>query len=70
MQAKTCAVVTVDELAAYLTIPKSTLYKLAQEGKVSGQEVGPHCHFRSEAVDRGLDQTANQGHAPTKRGRK
>ncbi len=28
------AVLTIDELAAYLKIAKSTLYKLAQEGKV------------------------------------
>jgi len=45
------SVMTVDELAAYLKIPKSTLYKLAQEGKVPGQKVGRHWRFHKDAVD-------------------
>jgi len=50
------AVLTVDELAEYLKIPKSTLYKLAQEGKVPGQKVGRHWRFRKEAIDRWLEE--------------
>ena len=49
-------VMTIDELADYLKIPKSTLYKLAQEGKVPGQKVGRHWRFRKETVDRWLDE--------------
>jgi len=48
-------VFTVDELAVYLKIPKSTLYKLAQEGKVPGQKVGRHWRFRKAAIDHWLD---------------
>lgn len=48
-------VMTIDELAEYLQIAKSTLYKLAQEGKVPGQKVGKHWRFRKEAIDRWLD---------------
>lgn len=70
MQAKTGAVLTVDELAEYLKIPKSTLYKLAQEGKIPGQKVGRHWRFRKETVDRWLDQTKDRGRGVGKGGRK
>ena len=54
-------VMTIDELAAYLQLSKSTLYKLAQEGKVPGQKVGKHWRFRKETVDLWL-----QGEPPTR----
>ena len=49
-------VMTVDELAAYLKIPKSTLYKLVREGQIPSQKVGRHWRFRKETIDRWLDQ--------------
>ena len=49
-------VMTVDELAAYLKIPKSTLYKLVREGQIPSQKVGRHLRFRKETIDRWLDQ--------------
>ena len=49
-------VMTVDELAAYLKIPKSTLYKLVREGEIPSQKVGRHLRFRKETIDRWLDQ--------------
>lgn len=52
-------VMTIDELAAYLQVAKSTLYKLAQEGKVPGQKVGKHWRFRKDSIDRWLDQQAD-----------
>ena len=48
-------VLTITELAAYLKLSKSTLYKLAQEGKVPGQKVGKHWRFRRESIDRWRD---------------
>lgn len=44
-------VMTIDELSAYLKVAKSTLYKLAQEGKVPGQKVGKHWRFSRPAID-------------------
>jgi excisionase family DNA binding protein len=44
-------VLTIEELSEYLKISKSTLYKLAQEGKLPGQKVGRHWRFHREAVD-------------------
>jgi excisionase family DNA binding protein len=49
------SVMTITELSAYLKISKSTLYKLAQEGKVPGQKVGKHWRFRKESIDTWLD---------------
>lgn len=49
-------VFTIDELAAYLKVSKSTLYKLAQEGSVPGQKVGKHWRFPKDAIDQWLRQ--------------
>ncbi len=48
-------VLTIDELSDYLKVPKSTLYKLAQEQKVPGQKVGRLWRFRKERIDAWLD---------------
>lgn len=44
-------VLTIDDLAEYLKISTSTLYKLAQEGKLPGKKVGRHWRFHRDAVD-------------------
>jgi len=49
-------VLSIDELAEYLKVSKSSLYKLAQQGKVPGQKVGKHWRFSKEAVDRWLTE--------------
>lgn len=48
---------TLNELSQYLKIPKSTVYKLCQEGKIPGQKVGRHWRFRKEVIDRWLETT-------------
>lgn len=60
MQTKFDDVMTIDELAAYVKISKSTLYKLVQNGKVPGQKIGKHWRFRREAIDRWLDAESNE----------
>lgn len=55
------AVLTIDELAEYLKLSKSTLYKLAQEGKVPGQKVGRHWRFRKQTIDQWLDEHRTDG---------
>lgn len=54
-------ILTIDELASYLKIPKSTLYKLVREAKVPCQKVGRHWRFRKEAIDRWLDESTPNG---------
>jgi excisionase family DNA binding protein len=49
------AVLTIEELAAYLKIPKSTLYKLVREGKIPAQKIGRHWRFRKAAIDHWLE---------------
>ena len=44
-------VLTIEDLAGYLKISKSTLYKLAQNGALPGIKVGRHWRFHKEAVD-------------------
>ena len=57
MDTKTGDVLTIDELASYLKIPKSTLYKIVREGKLPSQKIGRHWRFRKEAIDRWLEET-------------
>lgn len=60
--AKTRAdVLTIDDLSAYLKVSKSTLYKLAQEGKVPGQKVGRHWRFHRVTIDSWLANSPERG---------
>lgn len=47
-------VMTISDLAEYLQVSKSSLYKLVQQGKVPGQKVGKHWRFHKEVIDRWL----------------
>ena len=55
MSTKQPPVMTVDEVAEYLRIPRASVYKLAQRGRIPCQKVGRHWRFRREAVDEWLD---------------
>ena len=44
-------IMTMDELAEYLKISKSTLYKLAQDNKLPGQKIGKRWRCHKDAVD-------------------
>jgi excisionase family DNA binding protein len=55
MESSEGPVMTVDDLAAYLRIPRSSAYKLAQRGKVPCQKVGRHWRFSRAAIDRWLE---------------
>ncbi len=46
---------TIEKLSSYLKVPKSTLYKLVQEGRVPRQKVGKHWRFGKSAVDRWIN---------------
>jgi excisionase family DNA binding protein len=49
-------IMKIEEAAEYLRVPLSSLYKLAQEGKIPCQKVGKHWRFRKETIDHWLDQ--------------
>ena len=54
MASNSSDVMTIKELSEYLKVPKSTLYKLAQEGNLPGQKVGKHWRFHKAVIDRWL----------------
>lgn len=58
-------VFNIDELAEYLKISKSTLYKLAQLGTVPGQKVGKHWRFHKDAIDDWLRNKSTDSDKPT-----
>ena len=62
----TVQILTIEELAQYLRIPKSTLYKLVREGSVPCQKVGKHWRFHKEAIDEWLKQHPEHGDAKGK----
>jgi excisionase family DNA binding protein len=43
-------ILTVDEAAELLRIPRSTVYKLAQLGKIPAQKVGRHWRFHRDTL--------------------
>ena len=47
-------IMTIAEASKYLQVPTSSLYKLAQAGKIPCQKVGRHWRFHREAVDQWL----------------
>jgi len=49
-------VMTIEEASRYLRIPLSSLYKIAQDGKIPCQKVGRHWRFRKETIDHWLDE--------------
>jgi excisionase family DNA binding protein len=44
-------VMTIDDLAEYLKLSKSSVYKLCQAGKIPGQKVGRHWRFHRDVID-------------------
>jgi len=49
-------VMTIDELAAYLKLSKSSLYQFARAGKVPGIKIGQQWRFRKTVIDRWMDE--------------
>jgi len=55
-------VMTLEELAQYLKVPKSTLYKTLQDGRIPGQKIGKQWRFGKAAIDQWLaSQNQKQG---------
>lgn len=49
-------IMNIDEVSKYLRTSRSSLYKLAQEGKIPSQKIGRNWRFRKEAIERWLDK--------------
>jgi excisionase family DNA binding protein len=45
-------VITINELAEYLRVHRSTLYRLLKKGQLPGFKIGSDWRFNVEAIDR------------------
>jgi excisionase family DNA binding protein len=54
------AVMTIDELAEYLKLSKSTLYHLVRRGEVPGTKIGRHWRFHRPIIDRWLSDSRRE----------
>ena len=50
---------TAIEVSEYLRIPKSTVYKLVQEGEIPGFKVGRHWRFSREVFQQWIKTKEN-----------
>ena len=50
-------VMNVEEVALYLRIPISSVYKLAQESRIPARKVGRHWRFHRDTLDAWLSNT-------------
>ena len=47
-------IMTLEETAKYLKIGKSTLYKMAREGKIPAVKIANQWRFRKDEIDEGF----------------
>jgi excisionase family DNA binding protein len=46
---------TLDELSESLKVSKSSLYKMAQAGRIPGTKIGKHWRFHKQTIDQWID---------------
>ena len=59
MENQNADILTVEETSNLLRIPRSSVYKLAQEGKIPAQKVGRHWRFHRVTLLRWIAGQAN-----------
>lgn len=62
-------ILTIDDAAELLRIPRSSVYKLAQEGKIPAQKVGRHWRFYRPTLIRWIAGQASFDSNPSKSGK-
>ena len=70
MENKPPEFMTIEEVSEYLRVPVSSLYKLAQPGKIPASKVGRHWRFRREFIDRYINDQVHalKSNAPDDQG--
>jgi len=53
-------IMTLEETAKYLKIGKSTLYKMAREGRIPAVKIAKQWRFRKEEIDKWLQEIRNK----------
>ena len=59
-------IMTLEETAKYLKIGKSTLYKMAREGKIPAVKIANQWRFRKEDIDKWLQEIRDKAILSTK----
>lgn len=59
-EAESTKILTASEVADWLRIPKSTVYKLVQEGQIPGKKIGRHWRFDRATVQDWLNAEGGQ----------
>lgn len=54
-------VLNIKEVAEYLGIHASTVYKYAQQGKIPGFKIGSDWRFSKKHIDKWIDEKSNAG---------
>jgi excisionase family DNA binding protein len=52
-------IMTLDEVRKYLKVHRSTVYRLAEEGKIPASKVGRVWRFKKESIDGWLKKQEN-----------
>lgn len=60
-------VMTISDLAVYLQMSQSSLYKLVQRGSVPGHKVGRHWRFHKVSIDSWLQESSAKAARLTKK---
>jgi excisionase family DNA binding protein len=47
-------ILSLEQLAEYLNLPKSTVYRQARSGRLPGKKVGRQWRFRKQTIDEWL----------------
>ncbi len=50
---------TTDEVAAYLRIPKHTIYRLSRRGQLPSCKIGKQLRFRKTSIDEWVTEKEN-----------
>lgn len=66
MNGKPNDVMNVDDLADYLRLPKTTIYRLVQRGNIPGKKAGRQWRFHKGAIDMWLSTQSNKGNEALK----
>ena len=53
-------IMTLEETAKYLKIGKSTLYKMAREGKIPAVKIANQWRFRKDEIDKWWKKVKNE----------
>ncbi len=55
-------VMTIDEVAKYLRIHKSTIYRMVRQGLIPASKVGNRWRFRKDVIDQWLSEMEREAH--------